>query len=435
MWMKKSKTLFAGLLVALATVPMKASQIEYISIQTEGRGVTVKDALHDALTQAVGSINGISIDSTSLINTSEVYVEDGDETNHLMSQTYQETVASQTKGQIKEFSILSKRQDSESKGWILKVDSSIAKYKMAKSAQRKRIAVLPLQARLDCCRSLATEINPSAVTEELTRSISDALVQSRKFTVLDRDFVQEKSSEKRLLSSGSMPADELAKLGQELFSDLILVGVITSVRIMETTRKMATNDLEITQLSGKVQLAYRIIDVPTSQIQFSNTAILTFGPDELSRLQLTRDSSPAELVFGVLKLVGKEVGEKVLNSIYPVLVESITGKLLVLGQGGDSLRAGQEMQLIMRGEKVRDSYTKESLGRTEEVVGTIEITSVTPKQSYAKILTSTRDDFAELFKPKLFLVRPISDSQNDKNNKEIIKKKRVERKEKFDDDW
>ena len=93
------------------------------------------------------------------------------------------------------------------------------------------------------------------------------------------------------------------------------------------------------------------------------------------------------------------------------------------------------MELIHRGEVVKDSYTKESLGRTEEVIGEIEITSVTPKQSYAKVITSSKEDIAALFKPKLLIVRPFNKSQDMKKKKEEIKKKREKKKKEFDEDW
>ena len=93
------------------------------------------------------------------------------------------------------------------------------------------------------------------------------------------------------------------------------------------------------------------------------------------------------------------------------------------------------MQLILRGEKVVDSYTKESLGRSEEIIGEIEITGVTSKQSYGKIISSTKENLESLFKPKMMLVRPFSDSQNKEQQKKEIKKNREERKKKFDEDW
>tara|TARA_B100000949_G_scaffold206670_1_gene197491 strand:+ start:15 stop:596 length:582 start_codon:yes stop_codon:yes gene_type:complete len=189
------------------------------------------------------------------------------------------------------------------------------------------------------------------------------------------------------------------------------------------------------ELNGIVQFSYRIIDVPTSQIKFSSNASIAISNNELKNEGLSNQNSPAEILYGLLNIGAKRIGENVLNAIFPILVESIKGKYLVLGQGGETVKKGQRMQLILRGEKIKDSYTKESLGRTEEVIGEIEITGVTAKQSYAKVISSTKDGLESLFKPKMMLVRPFSKSQDLKKKKEDLDKKREERKKKFEEDW
>ena len=426
--------LFLGLILGLS-VPSLGAGIEYVSVEVEGRGESLKTAIDDALTQAIGRVNGISIESSSLLKTSEKYEEKNEDSDYYVSQEYQDSISSKTKGQIKEYSVLSKNKENEGKTWVVKVKASIAKYKVSKSAQRKRIAVMPLQARGDCCNMMGLKTNPIFAAEELSRGLSNALVQSRKFTVLDRDYIAERSSEKNILNSGEVPPEELAKLGQELFSDYIMVGTISTATVRETTRKMRTNDLTFKELSGITQFSYRIIDVPTSQIKFSSNASIKISNNEFKNIGIDEGNEPSEVIYGLLNIASGKIGQKILDAIFPILVESVQGKVLVLGQGGESVKRGQRMELILRGEVVKDSYTKESLGRTEEVIGEIEITSVTPKQSYAKIITSSKDDIAALFKPKLLIVRPFDESQDMKKKKEEIKKKRGEKKKEFDEDW
>ena len=140
-------------------------------------------------------------------------------------------------------------------------------------------------------------------------------------------------------------------------------------------------------------------------------------------------------MYSALNLGSKKIGETILNAIFPILVESIKGNVVILGQGGESVSRGQQMQLILRGDKIMDSYTKESLGRSEEVIGMIKITSVTPKQAYGNIINTTKDNLEELFKPKMMLVRPLTEEFNKEQQKIKIQKKRAEQKKKFDEDW
>ena len=55
------------------SVPSLGAGIEYVSVEAEGRGESLKRAIDDALTQAIGRVNGISIESSSLLKTSEKY--------------------------------------------------------------------------------------------------------------------------------------------------------------------------------------------------------------------------------------------------------------------------------------------------------------------------------------------------------------------------
>ena len=423
--------LFCGFISAQHVV---GSSLEYVKIETESTGVSVKEAIDSALVQAIERVNGKSMESSSFLKTIEVSEQKNNDSNYFSSQEYQDEIQSKSKGQIKSYDILSKNKMSDSSLWVVRVSAIIAKYKVSKSAKRKRIAVLPFQARGDCCMMMGAETNPAFAAQELSRGLSNSLVQSRKFTVLDRDYIQERSSEKKMLS-GDVPSQELAKLGQELFSDYILVGTITTAQTKEVVRSMRTNNMTFQEIQGVVQVSYRIIDVPTSQVKFSSNATVNISNSELKKIGITNQNSPTEIMYSTLNLGSKKIGETILNAIFPILVESIKGNVVILGQGGESISRGQQMQLILRGDKIIDSYTKESLGRSEEVIGMIKITSVTPKQAYGNIINTTKDNLEELFKPKMILVRPLTDEFNKEQQKIKIEKKRSEQKKKFDEDW
>ena len=87
-----------------------------------------------------------------------------------------------------------------------------------------------------------------------------------------------------------------------------------------------------------------------------------------------------------MNLVANKTAETILNAIYPIRVIDINKKSLTLGQGGKSIKKNAEYNLVKLGERMRDPYTKESLGRKEVVVGTVKITNVQSKMSTAKIL-------------------------------------------------
>ena len=60
----------------------------------------------------------------------------------------------------------------------------------------------------------------------LTQSLVSYLVQTRKFTVLDREYMNDVDNELSMIKNNQTNIEEKVKLGQKLFSDYILVGTL-----------------------------------------------------------------------------------------------------------------------------------------------------------------------------------------------------------------
>ena len=73
--------------------------------------------------------------------------------------------------------------------------------------------------------------------------------------------------------------------------------------------------------------------------------------------------------------------------------------------------------------------------KKETIIGMVEITEVTPKMSYAKIINSSVQDLTSIFKPKSFIVRSIPESAKRNNNQKKQEDMRKKIEEEFDDGW
>ena len=410
--------------VTLSTfVAFGFSQIETVSVNSKGYGDGPESALNSALTQAIGQVNGRSIDSDSLLTTTEKTSTKNDESDYLSSRDFKESIKSKTKGVVESYSILSNAKD-DSGLWVAEITAQIARFKTSKSANRKRIAVIDLIGRQGCCLTAEGELNPDVAAYEVSSAISNFLVQSRKFTVLDRSFQGFAEAERNTLkTSENMPVKELAKLGQELFADMILVGNLNSIRLKKAQRKMSTSDRVLEYLAGNIATNIRIIDTATGQIKFSSS--LRMNPKDLD-LNLGSD------IFTISKKVGERVGFTVLNAIYPIQVTGVTEKIVVdLNTGGDVVSVGQVFDLMLLGEKIKDAYTKESLGKRETKIGTVEITQVSPKQSRGKAtLINETSNLETNFKPKMYILR-----LNNSSKKQALKKKTKEVRKQIEKDF
>ena len=398
-------------------------QLETVSVKAKGYGDGPESALNSALTQAIGQVNGRSIDSDTLLTTSEKSTTNNDKSDYLSSRDFKESIKSKTKGVVESYSIISNAKDDSTGLWMAEISAQIARFKTSKSANRKRIAVIDLIGRQGCCKTAEGQLNPDVAAYEVSSAISNFLVQSRKFTVLDRSFQGFAEAERNTLTSENMPVRELAKLGQELFADMILVGNLNSIRLRKAERKMKTSDRVLEYLAGNIATNIRIIDTATGQIKFSSS--LRMNPKDL-------DLSLGSDVFTISKKIGDRVGFTVLNAIYPIMVTRVSDKVnLDLNTGGDVVSVGQVFDLMQLGDKVKDAYTKESLGKSETKIGTVEIIQVSPKQSKGKAtLTNANIDLGKDFKPRKYLLR-----LNNSSKKQALQKKTKEIRKQIEKDF
>ena len=361
--------------------------------------------------------------SNTLLTTTEKSSTKNDDSDYLSSRDFKESIKSKTKGVVESYSIISNAKDDSTGLWVAEISAEIARFKISKSANRKRIAVIDLIGRQGCCKTAEGQLNPDVAAYEVSSAISNFLVQSRKFTVLDRSFQGFAEAERNTLTSENMPVRELAKLGQELFADMILVGNLNSIRLRKAERKMKTSDRVLEYLAGNIATNIRIIDTATGQIKFSSS--LRMNPKDL-------DLSLGSDIFTISKKIGDRVGFTVLNAIYPIMVTRVSDKVnLDLNTGGDVVSVGQVFDLMQLGDKVKDAYTKESLGKSETKIGTVEIIQVSPKQSKGKAtITNANIDLGKDFKPRKYLLR-----LNNSSEKQALQKKTKEIRKQIEKDF
>ena len=387
------------------------AEIKYIDTTAKGTGETFEIALKKAFNRAVSKVNGVSVESESVLKTIDKSVTTNEGSSASLTRDLQQTINEKTKGSIKSFEILSESKDSN--GLVnIEIKATIAKFALSKSAKRKRIAVVPF--RLNIGRVDIENFSPDDFRELLNQKFSTYLVQTRKFTVLDREFDQEIKGELANLA-GSDNIEDQVKIGQALFADYIVVGRVDNLEIKEVEKKFLTSEKIIKKTMGILNFSYRIIDVPTTQIKYSSSVSL--------EVNLKKQNQP--LVY-LSDMTAQNAGVEVMYAIYPILVEKIEGGLLYLGQGGNQIKLNDQYSLYERSdEKIKDSYTGETLGNVETKVGLVEIIDSNSKFSVAKIIEADIE-LEGNFKPRKYMVKPFKSAKKLKQNeaKEKIEKKK-----------
>ena len=383
------------------------SKITYVEKQVTGIGENYKMALRDAIREAISQVNGVTQETDSLIKTIEKTISDNKGDDNFSSTDFQETIKEKSKGSVKSYEVLNQGKNLDGL-FEVEIKATIAKFALSKDAKRKRIAILPFRQTIE-----SSSIDPSRSTRMLNQSLTNYLVQTRKFTVLDRDFGDEVLSELNNLNESSNIEDQ-AKIGQKLFADYILVGRLETFDVQEIEKKYLTSDRIKKTTTGMIDFNYRIIDVPTKQIKYASKL--------REEINLNKQKQPASFLS---EQSSKKIGQEILYAIFPILIEKIKDDIAYLGQGGMQIEIGDMYDIYeMSDEVITDSRTGEKLGKMEFKVGQAEIIDKNAKFSIARI--SSNDDLSENFKPVKYYVKPTKAKKKEKKEKIKKKKKKID---------
>ena len=118
------------------------AKITYVDKQVVGIGENLKMALRDALREAISQVNGVTQETNSVIQTIEQSISDNQGDDNYSSTNFQEMIKEKSKGSVKTYEII---RDGKNLDGLYEVEikATIAKFALSKSANRKRIAILP----------------------------------------------------------------------------------------------------------------------------------------------------------------------------------------------------------------------------------------------------------------------------------------------------
>ncbi len=407
----------------LTTKPALTNTIEYIDVKAKGIGSSYTEALNNSLSNAIAQVNGRSIETQTSLKKVSQSISTNKDSSYYSSKEFQKIIKEQTQGYVSNFRVLN--EDISSNNVVtITISAKIGKFKLKKSAQRKRIAVMPFYYFDKSFKLMDDVVSNNKVDDLLIQNLISYLVQTRKFTVLDREYMNDMSSELNIIKTNQTNIEETVKLGQKLFSDYIMVGTLQKLYTEEKTIKIKNSNNSVSSNKAFIEFSYRIIDVPTSQIMFS---------DDYTGVFDIKEKDIVSIEGHIIKRASLEIGSTILNAIYPLRLEKISGDIAYIGQGGLEIEMGQEFTIIELGEKIKDSYTNEYIGREQIEVGKLQITQVNSKLSSGKIIEQSYN-LDEKFEPKKYILKKIYTNISDIDKaKEKINQKN--KKGTTDDDW
>jgi len=390
------------------------SKIETKTLEVNGTASDESSAINNALVEAISQINGAKIAAEVKTSLSQVSTKEGAD----VKKTFDKNVSKITNGLVKSYRILSSEEDENL--FKVKLSVQVSKFKKSVQTKRLRLAVVPFRAANTVKISDATKKFEGAITAQL----ENYLTQTRRFALVDRSFVKEQTKELNFIAGGaknSMSNEEIAKLGNRIGTDYLIVGRIENANMYVTEKKSKVSDTVKKTLTSNARITLRIIDVATTQIKFSDTY----------------EKSLNASIEKVADNLALNIGDAILGTIYPIRMINASSSQVTLGQGGKTMANGDLFKVYQLGKKMKDPYTGESLGREEIEVAVIKIKTIKPKTAEADILESIIE-LSDAIKDKdTFIVRPFKKVTAIKAASQPVKKPKTIKKlkEESEDEW
>ena len=395
------------------------TEITYVEINAKGKAESYEIALKKALKEAISKVNGVTLKTESVLETIDKSLITNESNSASLGRDLKEKISEKSGGSIKSFDILKEYEDANGLQ-VVEIRATVAKYKLSKTANRKRMAIVPFRVNLNEISIFGKRgfDDADSLIKFINQEFTNYFVQTRKFTILDREFDKEIAAELMNLDKSEKIEDQV-KIGQKLFADYIIVGRLDFLVLEKIEKKFLTSDKILKKEIGTLNFSYRVIDVPTGQIKYSSKVAL--------EVDIKKQTQPIPYLFN---LTAQKAGLEIMYAIYPILVEKIEDDLLYLGQGGNQIKVDDNFTIYERTDsKIKDTYTGETLGNVEKVVGKATIIDSNAKFSVAQI-TEQKYDLIEDFKPRKYMVKPIKEIKKKKSSTKTKKKKKP-----IDQEW
>lgn len=223
----------------------------------------------------------------------------------------------------------------------------------------------------------------------LTNRFVTALVQTRKFTVVEREKLDSLLKEMDLTKTGIVDPKRGVALGKAVGADYFLTGEITAIQGNVSYAQVPYTKRYSRTTTGHMSVQIRLIQTETTAIvaardesfDLESKEPLSDGPAGKG------DAVPAELLEELQRgIVNKLVGT-VVDACYPIKIVLMKEDTVYLNRGeGGGLAVGDRLSAFLQGEALVDPDTKEILGSSETEIAKLEVIEVGAKSTKAKVL-------------------------------------------------
>lgn len=235
---------------------------------------------------------------------------------------------------------------------------------------------------------------PDELFRTLRSRITNNIVNTRKFQVVDRENLKAILSEQNLANAGMTDAEDAPKSGKLRAAGYIIYGSVLSLGIDGSGTQIG--DLKAAKLTAKVEIQLRFGDAETGDIIATKTIIATKSQSRMeSSGQVTRGNVGEQVIEDAIREAAKKVTAALTDLAFPSKILKVSATSVMINVTAEATELGAIYEVWDVGEELLDPDTGESLGVEEELVGEIQITRTKPKYSLAKPCGGLELEFLE----------------------------------------
>lgn len=356
--MSSSRVLFAALIMLTSWIPAGnswAQKVSAVAVTSTGIGATPDEAITRALVRAISQVNGESVASSVKLTsrTDEAVSSNSDASvsgTFAKKESLEKAIENKTKGVVKSWTMVSQRA---AKGGGVEVVVSAEIFVLQRSKQLDRLKI----AVVGGVRS-NTEFG-TLVLNYLT----DDLVKSRKFAVMDRKNAAAIEEQLSRIKAGGGAIEDQVRISAELAPDLL--AILSTELVGKGTPRQ------------RVVVSMEVVDYASRQIKFSERKSRLVKSDSYSRIDM------------MARGVAKGIYSTVIQTVFPPLVVGAYGSEITIAQGSDFFSKGDRLSLVKLGDAVRDPHTGEFLSYTRSSLGEAEVVYTDLRITQAKLIGDT----------------------------------------------
>ncbi len=241
------------------------------------------------------------------------------------------------------------------------------------STPRRRIAVARFEAPVVGVLPDWIRLETPLMHDEMIA----ALVHSDAVDVVERTRLDTVLAEQKLTRAEITDPAEAARLGKVLGAGYFLIGTLKTAELEREAQAIPHTDAVDQILTGRVEVAFRLLEVETSRVVLASTA-------EIFDHTRDRNVDARAAWRDLAERAAEDVTTQVLDVIAPVTIVKVDGDAVELSRGGASgVRPRQRFEVLPKNDAAG--------GGGRRSVGRIEATRVDAGTASGRILDRSAD--------------------------------------------